>query len=165
MPAGKVAFVVAVDVSDAGVVPLFSEKFLDDGIGRRIPQPSASQFPTVHDVADEVEVATFILPQEVEKQFRLRVARAQVHVGDPDGSVVHAAWVGGRGAGLPAGPMCTPAASIRLKWQLVPLRHFDVAVAIATGLSQVGQGSDAVRRIGRVGLGFGAGDAASLSHR
>jgi hypothetical protein len=43
--------------------------------------------PAVDDVADQIEVIGFVVPQEIEQILRLATGRAEVNIGDPDAPI------------------------------------------------------------------------------
>ena len=53
-----------------------------------MPIPGAPQPPAVDDVAHQIEVVRLVMLQEIEEEFRLAAARAEMNVADPDRTVV-----------------------------------------------------------------------------
>ena len=78
--------VVAGDVDDLRALARLAQHLLDDVVVRLVPVPAALQLPAVDDVADEVQVVGFGAAQEFEQRPRLAAGRAEVGVGDEDGT-------------------------------------------------------------------------------
>jgi len=81
--------VIADDESHARLLPVLAKQFLDEHVVVLGPVPFAAQLPAVDEIADDVEVLAFIVPEEGEKFVHLGMLRAEVNVRDPDGAIVH----------------------------------------------------------------------------
>ena len=79
--------VIAGDVDDLRAFARLAQDLLHDVVVRLRPEPAFAKLPAVDDVADQVQVFRFVMPQEVEQIRRLAAARAEVDVGEPDGAV------------------------------------------------------------------------------
>jgi hypothetical protein len=51
------------------------------------PVPAALELPAVDDVADEVELIRFVVPQEIQQKIGLATGSTQVNIGYPDSPV------------------------------------------------------------------------------
>jgi len=76
--------VVAADVDDLGLFAAFAEEFLDERVVVIAPEPAELQFPTVDEVADDVEVFAVHHAEEFEEFADAGVFGAEMDIGDPD---------------------------------------------------------------------------------
>ena len=79
--------VIAVNQSDAGVFPIFTQQFLDQKIVLLRPIPFAAQLPAVDEITDDVEMFAFGIAQELEELADLRVFGAQMNVRNPQRAI------------------------------------------------------------------------------
>ena len=81
--------VVAGDERHPGVLAVFPQQFLDQRVVIVVPEPLAAQLPPINEIAHDIEVGGFGVAEEFEELADLGVFGAQVHVGNPDCSIVH----------------------------------------------------------------------------
>ena len=74
------------DVNDLRVLAAFAEEFLDQHIVVVLPVPLGLQLPAVEEIADEIEITALVVAQEIQQGVHLRMLRAEVDVGNPDGT-------------------------------------------------------------------------------
>ena len=79
--------VVTGDVGDFRALARLAQDLLHHVVVGLGPVPAALQLPAIDDVADQVEVIGFVVPQEVQQITSLAAGCSQVDVGDPDGPV------------------------------------------------------------------------------
>ena len=80
------------DVDDLGVFAAFAKQFLDEDIVVVLPVPLGLQLPAVEEIADEIEVAALVVAQEIQQGVHLGMLRAEVDVGNPDGTKLLCGW-------------------------------------------------------------------------
>lgn len=66
--------VIACDVDDLSVLSAFAEEFLDEDIVAIIPIPIAFECPTINEVADDIEMLSIVVPEEIEEDIHASVA-------------------------------------------------------------------------------------------
>src|SRR6185369_15830271 len=79
--------VIARHVDHLGALARLAQYFLHHVVMRLRPEPTALEAPAIDDVADQIERVGLVMAQEIEQQFGLAAARAQMHVGDEDSIV------------------------------------------------------------------------------
>ena len=88
--------VVAGDVDHLGMLAAFAEQFLDERVVVLAPEPAELQLPSVNEIAHQIQVLAIHRAQKGEQFLDLRVARAEVDVGDPDRAVLLGLGSGGK---------------------------------------------------------------------
>src|SRR5262245_45310216 len=82
--APQILVVIAWDQRDDRAGARLGENLADD-VGLDLwPVRRAPELPEVHDVADQVEVFALVAIEELEQRLGRALARAEVHVADPD---------------------------------------------------------------------------------
>ncbi len=76
--------VVAGDINDRGLLAAFSQQLLNQHVVIIAPKPPELQFPTVNEIADQIQIFAIHFAQEFQQLAHPRMARAQMDVGDPD---------------------------------------------------------------------------------
>ena len=79
--------VIAGHEDHARAVAHLAQQLLHDVVVRLRPVPARAQPPAVDDVADEKDRLRVVVAQEIEHQFGLATARAQMQVGDEDRAI------------------------------------------------------------------------------
>ncbi len=79
--------VVARHVDDLGALARLAQQLLHHVVVLLRPVPRFAQPPAIDHVADEIEIFRFVVAQEIEQKLGLAAARAEMHVGNPDGAV------------------------------------------------------------------------------
>ena len=87
--------VVAGNVNHLGLLAAFAEQFLDEHVVVIAPKPAELQFPPVNEIADEVEIFAVHDAEKFQQRVHLRVPRAEVNVGNPNGAVLLGSALGG----------------------------------------------------------------------
>jgi len=88
--------VVSGDVDHLGLLAAFAEQFLDERVVIIAPEPAELQLPAVNEIAYKVKVFAVHHPQKCEQFLDLRVACAEMNVGDPDRAVFFGLGLGGK---------------------------------------------------------------------
>jgi hypothetical protein len=68
-------------------LPSFAQEFLDDVVMGLRPVRTASHFPKINDISNEIDRVGVVVPKKVEQGRSLRRSRAEVHVRYEDGSI------------------------------------------------------------------------------
>jgi len=79
--------VVAGDVDDFGLLAALAKQFLDQHVVFIAPEPAELQFPAINEIADKVKVFAIHDAQEFQQRVHLRVARAEVDIGNPNRAI------------------------------------------------------------------------------
>ncbi len=82
MPHGFI--VVAGDIDDLGAFMCFSEKLIENFADRFVPVPAFMKFPSIDDVADQIERVGFRFAQEIEKGGGIEGFGADMKIGQED---------------------------------------------------------------------------------
>jgi hypothetical protein len=83
--------VIAGEKGHLGFLAVFAKQFLDEQIVILGPIPFAAQLPSVNEIAHDVEMGAVVVAQERQQLVHLRVLCAEMHIGYPDGTIVHGA--------------------------------------------------------------------------
>ena len=81
------AVVIAGDVRDLAALSCAPQDFLKHIVVLLRPEPAAFERPAVEHIADEVKLFGLVMLEEIENAERLRFARAEMKIGNPDCSV------------------------------------------------------------------------------
>jgi hypothetical protein len=84
----KKLVVVSDDECDLRLFAIFSKKLLHEQVVLIRPVPLATQLPAINEVTYDVEKIALCVLQEFQQGAHLRMPRAQVNVGNPNGPVM-----------------------------------------------------------------------------
>ena len=85
--------VIARQINDAGALAGLPQQLLHDVVVLLRPVPAGLQLPAVDDIADEIDGIGVVVTQEVEKLAGLAAARAEMHIGNKEGTKLFLAFV------------------------------------------------------------------------